>query len=214
MAFYEDDRLFAVVNRQVEYRTVVLGTEDRVHSSRSYYYLLGFHVPRPGGTAELLSIQEVYSRSQTDGQCAPNLQDPQLASLVSHKRGNLFLPENEQDVPNRPPGAWAGQVRRWDDKLWFLILGKDRPTCVTDESQSVTYTCPPTDVVKPLWRHCWDVEAGLILFTETKSMPPYELGYLPPRAYLWYYRENRVETYTIDRVAVNKALRQFIRKQK
>jgi hypothetical protein len=28
------------------------------------------------------------------------------------------------------------------------------------------------------------------------------------------YRENRVETYTLDRVAVDKALRQFIRKQK
>ena len=212
MQFFESDTLFAVVDREVRYRTIVLGSGDNTHSSTRFYYLLGFRLPKPGGTPELTAIQEVYRRHVV-GNPVPHLQDEQLAPLVSHERGSLLLADNEEDVPNRPADAMAGQVRRWDGKWWFIVLAKGQPARVTDEAQGVTYTCPPTDALDPLWG-CWDVNAGLVLFTESKSLPPYELNYLPPKAYLWYYRENRVETYTLDRVAVDKALRQFIRQQK
>jgi hypothetical protein len=137
------------------------------------------------------------------------LGDGELASLVSRKTNTLFLPENLVNAA-RPAGATWFQARRWNGGLWYLIRKEGQPDVVTNEDHSVTYTCPPTDVADPVWG-CWDVDAGLILFTEDKSSPPYKLDYLPPKVYLWYYRENRVETYTIDRVAVDKALRRFIR---
>jgi hypothetical protein len=177
-----------------------------------YYYLLGFRLTGAGGTAELASIQEVYRRHLA-GASVPDLHDAELAPLISHRIENLFVAEETVDAKHEPIGATRLKLRRWNDGLWYLVRKKGEPDFVTNETYSVTYTCPPTDALDPLWG-CWDVNAGLVLFTESKSLPPYELGYLPPKAYLWYYRENRVETYTLDRVAVDKALRQFIRKQK
>jgi hypothetical protein len=214
MKFFEDDTLFMVVRREVLYRTIVLGSGDNIHSSTLYYYRLGFHRPKGGGPAELTSVREVSRRHESDGSAAL-LADDELAPLVSQHRENLFLPGNHTVVTDKPAGANGFRARRWNGSLWFLVWRVGQADVVTDADQSVTYTCPPTGVINTVW-NCWDTGLGLVLFTESlgERPPPPGLDYLPPKAYLWYYRENRVETYTIDRVAVDKALRRFIRKQK
>ena len=212
MRFFESDTLFIVVEREVRYRTIVIGSGDNTHSSTRFYYRLDFRPGKGTGLAELDSVKEVSHERRETGY-ADHLKDDQLAPLVSRKKENLFLVENWVDAKQKPAGAIGLKVRRWNGSPWYLVRRNGEADVVTNETYSVTYTCPPTDALDPLWG-CWDVDAGLVLFTESKSLPPYELGYLPPKAYLWYYRENRVETYTLDRVAVDKALRQFIRKQK
>jgi hypothetical protein len=209
MRFYEAGTLFLVVERQVEYRTVVVGTEDRVHSSARHYYRLGFGLPKTTGLAVVSSIEEAHRTSRRDGQGAPSLYADQLAPLVSHNTGNLFL-GSDWVAGEKPAGATWYRARRWNGSLWYLVRRNGEPDTVTNEDHSVTYTCPPLDIIRPNW-DCWDADAGLILLTAGAYTPSYEFSHLPPKVYLWYYRENRVETYTIDRVAVDKALRRFIR---
>jgi hypothetical protein len=209
LRFFQDDTLVLVVNREVRFRTVVIGSGDNTHSSTLYYYLLGFRVCRASGHAELVSIHEVYRRHMLDNS-VPFLQNDQLAPLVCQKEEILFLAKNSIDPIERPAGATRVEVRRWNGSLWYLVRRNGEPDTVTNEDRSVTYTCPPLDIIRPNW-DCWDADAGLILLTAGAYTPSYEFSHLPPKVYLWYYRENRVETYTIDRVAVDKALRRFIR---
>jgi hypothetical protein len=214
MKFFENGTLFIVVGRQVRYRYIVIGSGDQTRSATRYYYRLGFRLPKGGGSAELASVDEVYRKHRVGGP-APSLYDRQLAPLISQHREDLFLAGNDLAVTQKPAGAIGLEARRWNGGLWLLFWREDQPYTVTDESQSIAYACPPLDTVLPR-ANCWDANLGLVLFTANlgERPPPPRLDYLPPKAYLWYYRENRVETYTIDRVAVDKALRQFIRQQK
>jgi hypothetical protein len=209
LTYPDHGALYMAVDRTVRRRTYILGSGEDVTAASQYCYVLRFLLGRPDSTAALSSVEEVYQAHSKDT-WAPSLPPQQLAGRVQVEADKLFSPSVPDGSTTTFRGTWRC-ARRWNGQMWFLV---DQNTCytVTDDAGGTTFVLPPTDVQSPKWNY-WDANAGLIVFTESwlKRSPSDQVRYLPPKVYLWYYRENRVETYTIDRVAVDKALRRFIR---